>query len=183
MKVLDEDINLIEGCKLGNKQAQRMVYKLYSQDMFSLSIQLSEDLTEAEQIMIKAFSKAFSDIDKYNGLGSFEAWIKSLVLNEANNMQQKNLERMIFLGCEHPDKNQSYRKNQRTIFSKPGIIPQEYKKALNRFVLEGYSTKEIALLMGITLNSSRTNIQRTRTILKAKISKLASRISYPTLSV
>ncbi len=174
MKFIIED--LLEGCKAGNKQAWELLYRHTSHKMFAICMRYAKDRMEAEDVLQTVYVKIFQKIRKYRGEGSFEGWIKRIVINCAIKSYRKNLR---MLKAVQFDKEYE---QPITVFdfSRLGMqdlmkviqkLSDSYRIVFNMYVIEGYSHKEIGEMLGISEKASRTQLSRARVILKQKILK------------
>ncbi|MBC8109780.1 MAG: sigma-70 family RNA polymerase sigma factor, partial [Verrucomicrobia bacterium] len=86
MKAADyQDIHrpIVERCKSGDRKAQYEIYKLYAKAMFNVSLRITHDHTEAEDVLQEAFLSAFQHIDSFQYQASFGSWLKKIVVNQA----------------------------------------------------------------------------------------------------
>ncbi|MFN7330493.1 MAG: RNA polymerase sigma factor, partial [Bacteroidota bacterium] len=74
---------LIDGCKRQNRHAQRDLYRLYSCKMYALCCRYVKDKMEAEDVLVMSFAKIFERIEQFKADGSFEGWIRRIMVNES----------------------------------------------------------------------------------------------------
>jgi RNA polymerase sigma-70 factor (ECF subfamily) len=82
--------DLINGCRRGIHQAQQQVFDLYSSRMYGICYRYVKDAMEAEDVLVTAFTKVFERIDQFKGAGSFEGWIRRIMINEALTFLRKS---------------------------------------------------------------------------------------------
>ena len=82
---------LIEKCLKGDQLAQRALFDKYAPKMFSVALRYAKDTDQAEDVLQDAFVKVFMKLDRYNGKGSFEGWIRRVVVNTALDSIRKNI--------------------------------------------------------------------------------------------
>src|SRR6478752_4210201 len=85
-----KDADIINGCKEYNSVAQNALYKAYAPKMKALCVRYSANEEEAKDLMQEGFIKVFSNIKSYNGKGSFEGWIKRIMINTAISHYKKS---------------------------------------------------------------------------------------------
>src|ERR1041385_7353960 len=78
-----KETELIDGCLRQNRQAQQSLYQRYAGKMYSLCCRYVKDRMEAEDVLVMSFTKIFERIGQYKGDGSFEGWIRRVVVNES----------------------------------------------------------------------------------------------------
>ena len=174
-----EYIKLVEGCKKNNRACQEKLYKALSSKMFGVCMRYARDTFEAEDILHNGFIKVFTKINVFNGQGSFEGWVRRIMVNTAIELYRKNK----FLTCTI-DINERL-VNTPAVFQEGleakdimkliSSLSASYRIVFNMFAIEGYSHFEIAKELGISEILSRTQLSRARTILKEKLSKQESR--------
>ncbi len=141
-----------------------------------------KDKSEAEDIMQEGFIKVFSNLKKFRGEGSFEGWIKRIMVNTAINHYQRNLKHYFHNQLEeiqeaigdyndedfHPDDDITRRK----LLSLIQELPEGYRFVFNLYVFEDYSHKEIADTLNISVNTSKTQLFKARRWLMKRVENL-----------
>lgn len=163
--------DLINGCKRGERTAQKHLYDTFSPKMYALSCRYVKDAMEAEDVLVKAFAKIFERIDQFKGEGSFEGWIRRVVVNEALTFLRRN--RSMYLETEleaaerEPDyKHLSDHLEEEDLLKMIQQLPSGYQMVFNLYAIDGYSHKEIAAQLGISENTSKSQLSRARTYLQ-----------------
>lgn len=175
MKTLAIDA-CIAACKKGDRRAQELVYKHFSSQMFSICRRYTHNTMEAEDILQEAFVKVFTKINLYTGDGSFEGWVRRIIVNTALTTYRNNQRRIKtsdLEGCEYAIMNYSQTEDSDAashLYNSINMLPQSYRIPFNLFAIEGYSHQEIAEMMGITVMQSRTTVCRARTALRKSLS-------------
>jgi RNA polymerase sigma-70 factor (ECF subfamily) len=145
--------------------------------MMGLCMRYAKDTFEAEDVLQMGFVKVFQKISDFRGEGSFEGWIRRIMVNTAIESYRKNLRNLNLV-----DIDEVYDQPQNT-FDMSGLelkdllklvqqLSNGYRLVFNMYVIEGYSHKEIAKLLGITEGASKSQLSRARAILKEKIIKM-----------
>ncbi len=163
---------LILNCKKRDIQSQSEIYQLYAGKLFALCLKYSKTKPEAEDNLQDAFMTIFKKIDQFKHKGSFEGWMKRIVINTA--LQSYREKKVLNLVEEnYPDEVEvEIDENDISLDYLLKIIqelPDRYRMVFNLYVLDGYSHKEIASLMGIAEGTSKSNLSRARLILKEKV--------------
>tara|TARA_B100000949_G_C14097067_1_gene372495 strand:+ start:153 stop:677 length:525 start_codon:yes stop_codon:yes gene_type:complete len=167
---LDE---LILKCKKQDSKAQGALYKRYSGILFSICLRYSPNKTEAEDSLQDAFLTIFKKIEQYKGKGSFEGWIKRITVNTV--LQKYRKQRVYSIEdeaqVEHEDDVTVDTETVPLDFLLKIIqeLPDQYRLVFTLYVLDDYSHKEIAKMLGISDGTSKSNLARARGILKTKI--------------
>ena len=153
---------LIEGCKQLNRKAQKMLYELHAPVMFGVCMRYVKNREDAEDVMIEGFFKVMTNIHQFKGSGSFQGWIRRIMVNES----------LMFLRKQHNfrmtvEVSNIEIKSQVTVedeLSAQDIIdlldklPTGYRTVFNLYVLEGYKHREIAEMLGISINTSKSQL-------------------------
>ncbi|MET3113922.1 RNA polymerase sigma factor (sigma-70 family) [Pedobacter sp. CG_S7] len=169
--------DLMEGCKAGDQKMQELLYKQTSAKMFALCLRYAKDRMEAEDSLQVGYIRVFQKIKDYRGDGSFEGWIRRVMVNTAIESYRKNLRNLNVVpledAYEQPSTSFDFSKLEMQDLLK--IIQQlsdGYRLVFNMYIIEGYSHKEIAQTLGISESASKSQLSRARAILKEKITKM-----------
>lgn len=168
VKNIHED--LIRGCQVNDRKAQFQVYKLYYKAMFNTAIRIVNDSAQAEDIMQEAFLEAFRKIENYRSESSFGTWLKRIVINKSIDeiRKAKDIISIDELDVEVPvqsdDENYIQVLSTRVEEIRKAIhaLSDSYRIILSLYLLEGYDHEEIAQILGISYNLSRTRYSRAR---------------------
>ena len=162
---------LISECRKGNRKAQRDLYEKYSSLMFSVCRRYINESSEAEDVLVGGFTKVFQKLDQFKAQGSFEGWIRRIMVNESLSYIRKNKSMYLEVEIEKADKEPDYNQlhNQLEVEDLQKLIaqlPTGYRTVFNLYAIEGFSHKEIADKMGISENTSKSQLSRARTHLQ-----------------
>lgn len=168
------ETDLINACKKQNAKAQRVVYDKYASYMLGLCRRYVRGELEAEDVMIRGFMKVFSKIDLFEGKGSFEGWMKRIMINESLGYIRKNKAMYLETDIEAADKEPDLDKLSSALEAKDLLkmineLPSGYRTIFNLYAIEGYSHKEIGELLGINENTSKSQLSRARMHLQRKL--------------
>ena len=173
----DED-ELISGCLSGKRQAQRQLYDTYSRRFMAICLRYLKDQEQAEDVMIQSFMKIFEKLSQFQGKGSFEGWMKRIVVTQALMAIRNNRSLSLSVSLEDAEKMQepvAEDLNQLEVAELMELIqslPLGYRTVFNLFAIEGYTHQEIGELLGITESTSKSQLNRARSVLKEKITSL-----------
>jgi len=163
---------LINKCKQKDNKAQSEIYQLYAGKLFALSLKYSRNYQEAQDNLQNGFITIFNKIEQYNFKGSFEGWLKRIVINTAlQTYRETNVLNLITeeiideVEIEVDDEQVSLEFLLKLIQE----LPNRYRLVFNLYVLDEYSHREIANMMGISEGTSKSNLSRARVILRDKI--------------
>ena len=163
---------LIENCKINDTKAQGELYKLYASKLFPICLKYSRNYAEAEDNLQDAFLTIFNKIKQYKNTGSFEGWIKRIVINTALqryrsekvlNIVNDNISEDIEIDIDDDDISLKY------LLQIIQELPDRYRLVFNLYVMDGYSHKDISEMLDITVGTSKSNLARARQILKKTI--------------
>jgi RNA polymerase sigma factor (sigma-70 family) len=181
---MSDDEKIIRGCLEGKRQAQNQLYHRYAPTMLGVCLRYSRSREEAEDLLQEGFIKVFNHIGHFKGTGSFEGWIRRIMVNTAINHYHAALKQQ-FLHVENLD-NLGHLAEQESepIFDHtvesidipPDLVmnliqkmPEGYRMVLNMYVFEGYQHKEIADMLGISENTSKSQLSKGRKYLKSLV--------------
>lgn len=168
---------LIEQLVQQDRSAQKHLYERYSPLMFSVCRRYLRSREDAEEALVSGFYKVFSQIGSYSGMGSFEGWIRRIMVNEAL-MKLRKSQPLIFPGDSFVpvDTEDSFNIeadiSAREIMALLEELPPGYRTIFNLFVLEGFKHHEIAETLNISINTSKSQLilakEKMRKLLQAK---------------
>jgi len=169
---------LIAECLSGNRQAQRQLYETYSRRFMAICLRYLKDQEHAEDVMIQSFMKIFEKLSQFQGKGSFEGWMKRIVVTQALMAIRNNRSLILAVSLEDAEKVQepaAEALNQLEVAELMDLVqslPFGYRTVFNLFAIEGYSHQEIGELLGIKESTSKSQLSRARRLLKEKITSL-----------
>ncbi|MFS8616428.1 MAG: RNA polymerase sigma factor [Solitalea sp.] len=167
---------LIEGCKEGERKAQKELYELFAPKMYALCLRYADSAEDAQDVLQNGFVKMFRKIGDYRGEGSFEGWLRRIMVTTGIEHYRKGASRLPLLRIDETVSEQLSEKE--TVLDRihaeelMKLIEQlspGYRAVLNMHLIEGYSHKEIATLLGITEGTSKSQLARARHILRQLI--------------
>jgi RNA polymerase sigma factor (sigma-70 family) len=173
------DQQIIEGCARHNRKAQRVLYDKYSRLLLGVCLRYASDKSEAEDILQDSFLKIFFNIKEYSGTGSFIGWLRKVTVNTAITHYHKNLKFRYHVEIEEYVSAEtgvtSFEEDFYTseeLFSVLNELPAGYRMVFNLYAIEGYKHKEIAEIMGIDTNTSKSQYSRAKAVLREKLEKI-----------
>ncbi len=164
---------LINNCKKGNRKAHEQLYRDYSKILFGICLKYSRNKVEAEDNLHDSFMTIFNKIAQYKSKGSFEGWIKRITVNTV--LQKYRKEEFLNVISENTTEIPvEVSSNEidiplQTLLSYIQELPNKYRLTFNLYVLDGYSHKEIAEMLGTSTGTSKSNLARARILLREKI--------------
>jgi RNA polymerase sigma factor (sigma-70 family) len=169
--------DLIKGCLRRNGAAQQQLFDLYSAKMYALCYRYVRHAMEAEDIMVTAFAKIFERIDQFKGEGSFEGWIRRIMVNEALTFLRKSRTMYLETELDQADREPDYDRLSDHLEAEDLLkmiqeLPAGYRLVVNMYAIDGYSHKEIAEHLGISENTSKSQLSRARVYLQKLLIEL-----------
>lgn len=166
-----KDKELIEGCRKRDRHAQKRLYDTYASRLYALCCRYIKDKMEAEDVWITAFTKILDRIDQYTGEGNFEGWMRRVVVNESLSYLRRNKNMYLETEIEAADFEPDYdsledhlqAEDLRKLIEE---LPSGYRIVFNMYAIDGYSHKEIAEHLGISENTSKSQLSRARAALQ-----------------
>ena len=164
---------LIQQCANNNQKAQEEIYRLYAGKLFALSLKYSRNKQEAEDNLQDGFITIFKKVKQFEYKGSFEGWMKRIVINTAlQKYREKNVLNLINEDSISDEVSVEVDEEEVSLDYLLNLIqnlPNQYRLVFNLYILDGYSHKEVGKTLGISEGTSKSNLSRARTILKRKI--------------
>jgi RNA polymerase sigma factor (sigma-70 family) len=166
--------DLIKRCRAGQRKAQEELYKQFSGKMMAVCMRYATDRMEAEDMLQNGFIKVFQKMDDYRGEGSFEGWIRRIMVHASIEYYRKHHKTMQLVDLDEgkePSVNacaaSSLEAKDLLVMIK-GLSPG-YRMVFNLYAIDGYSHKEIAAIVGISEGASKSQLSRARAVLKEQI--------------
>ena len=165
---------LIRKCGRKQPKAQREMYDLYSSLMYGVCLRYLKEPQLAEEVMIVAFTKVFDKIDQFKFEGSFEGWMRRIMVNESLTYLRKNKYMYKEVDIEAVDREPDLSKIDDHLEAEDLLkviqeLPIGYRTVFNMYAIEGYSHKEIAKQLGVSENTSKSQLSRARSLLKQQL--------------
>lgn len=169
-----KDVELIDGCKRKNAQAQKSLYDRYAGKLYALCCRYIKEKMEAEDVLIIAFTKILDRIDQFKGEGSFEGWMKRIVVNESLTYLRRNKNMYLEMDIEAADREPDFEKLESHLQAEDLMklieaLPSGYRIVFNLYAIDGYSHKEIGEQLGISENTSKSQLSRARVALQKSL--------------
>jgi RNA polymerase sigma-70 factor (ECF subfamily) len=165
---------LINDCKAGRRTAQAKLYELYAPTLFGVCLRYSRDETEAEDTLHEGFITIFNKIGQYAFKGSFEGWMKRIVVNISlekcrTRFRMTTVEDISIYESSSINEDAYAELNANQLLGMIRSLSPRYQAVFNLYAVDGYTHKEIAEMLGIDEGTSKSNLSRARKILQDKI--------------
>ncbi|WP_407428093.1 RNA polymerase sigma factor [Arcticibacter sp.] len=174
-KVLVAD--LLDGCRRGDPKTQKLLYQVLASKMLGVCARYARNSYEAEEMLQLGFIKVFRKINDFREEGSFEGWIRRVMVNtaiEVYRKEQKSLH-LVDLSDVHDAPQQMFGMDGLEVKDLLAMVQElsaGYRLVFNLYAIEGYSHKEIAQRLGITEGASKSQLSRARVVLKEKLARM-----------
>lgn len=168
--------NIINGCLNGNRRDQELLYRRHAPKLYAVCLQYSGNDEEARDILQEGFIKIFENLNHYKYEGSFEGWMRRIIVNTAlekyrsrhNLYRVDDIDNIPELDSE-PDSEDYSGLDAEDLMEIIRELPPKYRMVFNLFAIEGYSHKEIGQMVNISEGTSKSNLARARIILQRRV--------------
>jgi RNA polymerase sigma-70 factor (ECF subfamily) len=168
---------IIAGCKKGDRRSQEELYRILAPGMYGICLKYADNKDDAKDFMQEGFIKVFQKIEQYRSEGSFEGWVKRIMINTALEKLRSNME------VYSLDEKANYIEDSKTVTILETLsagdllalvqqLTTQYRIVFNLFAIEGYNHREISEMLGISEGTSKSNLSRARSILQEKVLEL-----------
>lgn len=170
-KALDK---IIEGCQRQDSRAQQALYERLAPAMFSVCLRYVREAADAEDVLLRSFMKVFDHIGRYRAEGSFEGWIRRIVVNEALMYLRANktwhMTVDVAEACAVCTVEGDHLEAEEML-DMVKQLPVGYRTVFNLYAIEGYSHTEIADMLGISEGTSKSQLSRAKQLLRSMITQ------------
>lgn len=171
-----KEADLITGCRRGVSHAQQQIFDLYSPRMYGICCRYVKDPMQAEDILVTGFTKVFERISQFKGEGSFEGWVRRIMINEALTFLRKSRFMAVETDLEEASRQPDYSRlsdhlEVEDLLKMIQKLPAGYRVVFNLYAIDGFSHKEISEQLGISENTSKSQLSRARTYLQKLLSE------------
>ena len=180
------ETEIIKGCLRNDRASQKALYESLYGKMLGVCMRYSKDRDEAKDMLQEGFIKVFGNIEKYNNKGSFEGWIRRIIVNACIDQLRKNKKNYLIVSTtyanergeltadEIDDDDLADRISEGEILRAVQDLTPAYRMVFNLFVIEDYSHKEIAEMLEISEGTSKSNLAKAKFNLKKKLIHLTN---------
>jgi RNA polymerase sigma factor (sigma-70 family) len=173
------DRQIIEGCAKHERKAQQELYNRYSRFLLGVCLRYATDKAEAEDILQESFLKIFFNVKDFSGTGSFIGWLRKVAVNTAITHYHKNLKYRYHVDIdEYVSVEAGVTSFEEDFFTSEELykvlneLPAGYRLVFNLYAVEGYKHKEIAEMLGIDTNTSKSQYSRAKAVIRNKLERL-----------
>jgi RNA polymerase sigma factor (sigma-70 family) len=177
---IPSESDLIKGCINGDPRMQRSLYQRFSSMMYGVCLRYSENSEDVNDVLQEGFIKVYKNLDKFRSEGSFEGWVRRIFINTSIEHYRKkvklyNVSEVQENTVEDTDLSALDSLAVKDIMNIINELSPGYKQVFNLYVVEGYSHKEIADMLGITEGTSKSQLARAKGVLKKIIEARAGK--------
>ncbi|SHN02398.1 RNA polymerase sigma-70 factor, ECF subfamily [Cyclobacterium lianum] len=169
-----EEKDLINACLKGERMAQRELYGQYSGKFLPICIRYVKNRDLAQDVLVEGFMKIFESLPQFKNAGSFEGWMKRIMVNQAllTLRNNKNLRMEVELEMHNDCRDfhtQQWDFGAEELLQIISALPVGYRTVFNLYAIEGYSHREISQMLDISESTSKSQLSRARMILQQKL--------------
>ena len=184
--LMDVEKDIVVGCIQGKSSAQRKLFDAYSRLLLGVCNRYAANIEEAEDIMQEGFVKIFLNIKEFKGEGSLVAWMRRIMINTAithyHKMRKHRYHDDLDEVRESKFEDQDWSEAEFTreeLYNVIHRMPEGYRMVFNLYAVEGYKHREIAEILNIDENTSKSQYSRARRWLQERLIKLRKSESSP----
>ncbi|MDP4284374.1 MAG: RNA polymerase sigma factor [Bacteroidota bacterium] len=172
---LEKTKELIQSCIEGDRNAQSRLYELYAPKMFPVCLRYAKNREEAEEIIQEGFVKVFKSLHSFKFAGSFEGWIRKIMLYTSIAHYRAKIKLHPVINIETADiqgvKSEDIigRIGEKELLKMVQALPPAYRLVFNLYVFEGLKHREIAQELGISEGTSKSNFFDAKVILQRAV--------------
>jgi RNA polymerase sigma factor (sigma-70 family) len=178
---------LIDGCLKGDRRSQQAVHKMFYGKMKAVCMRYTRDSDQAMDVLQEGFLKVFNNLEKYTGVGTFEGWMRRIMVNLSIDRFRRLKHDLVLLGEQNDIENWAGETDDETDDSEEGeeiydITPEQiidamqqltpaYRTVFNLYVYEDYTHQDIAEALGISVGTSKSNYAKAKKNMKKLLTK------------
>jgi RNA polymerase sigma-70 factor (ECF subfamily) len=169
--------NHIEGCKARNRLSQQWIFERYYRMMFGVCLRYTNDTDRVQDMVQEGFLKVFTNIEGYTSKGSFEGWMRRIMVNTAiDAIRKMKVDRMevtedehleLLVGAEEEVEEPGRQFTVQEILDAMEQLSPSYRAVFNLYVFDNYSHQEIAEKLGISVGASKSNFAKAKRNVKS----------------
>ena len=176
-------IRIIDGCARGDRKCQQQIFERLYGRMLSVCIRYVGDADEAKDLLQEGFIKVFDNIKMYNHQGSFDGWVRRIIVNTTIDAIRKNKQTFVRIDDDNYERlkddndeeiswNYTLQSEASRAMEAVSNLSPAYRTVFNLYVMEGYSHREIAEMLGISEGTSKSNLAKAKMNLRKALGQL-----------
>jgi len=180
---MDQELkDLLERCKAEERSAQTALYRRFASKVYATALRYTDSRDEASDIAQESWIKVFRQLGKFKGVSSYYGWVSRITVNTAITHYRRNLKHRY-----HDDVTETLATpldlaaSKKADFTMSEIqtamaaLPRGYRTVVQLYLVDGYSHKEIAEMVGVDVNTSKSQLSRGRKQLQAFLAAMSQR--------
>jgi RNA polymerase sigma factor (sigma-70 family) len=176
--------DLINGCIAGNRRMQELLYQRFAPKMYAVCLRYANNADDANDLLQEGFIKVYRNLDKFRKEGSFEGWVRRIFVNTAiehyrRKVNMNSVSEREESTAEEGAWNALDHLAEKDIIGLVQDLSPGYRTVFNMYVIEGYSHREIADMLGISEGTSKSQLARAKAILQKKVSEFIDNTRKP----
>jgi RNA polymerase sigma-70 factor, ECF subfamily len=175
-----EETDIIKGCLKNDRASQKLLYERFYGKMMGVCMRYAKDRDEAKDILHEGYMKVFDKLKNFGNKGSFEGWIRRIMVNAAIDHLRRNKHDYLIVNtvyasdqagvvADEPDDNIINRVDQEEVMKAVQNLSPAYRAVFNLYVIEEYSHKEISEILDISEGTSKSNLAKAKFNLKKNL--------------
>ena len=173
-----QHLHLITDCISGDRKSQKELYDLFAPKMFAICLRFTKNSEDAEDILQESFIKLFNNLHKYRGEGNFGGWVRRIFVNTCiEHIRRKKIDVPISDAIEvsffDHQKSALEKLYEQDVHKVLNDLSDGYRTVFNLYAIEGYTHKEIADMLGISENTSKSQYCRAKASLRKQFKRAA----------
>lgn len=167
------EAELIAGCQQADAKAQKLLYERFAAQMYGVCLRYLKNEMDAEEALLNGFMKIYQYVNRFEAKGSFEGWVRRIMVNEALAFLRKK--EPLYMGIEEnhiqvaSNTGADQELAESELMALLHTLPAGYRAVFNLYAIEGYSHKEIADMLGITEGTSKSQLSKARAMLQRRL--------------
>ena len=177
---MDEIREMIDGCIRGEKRYQDKLYKMFSSLLYGICLRYTKNRMEAQDVMQETFVKIYRHIHTFTDGHSFEGWVRRIAINTSITQYRKNQKLGypediddVVRAKDEPLLVEDLEYTQEEMLKCINNLPKGYRTVFNLYVVEGFMHKEIGDMLGIDVNTSKSQLSRAKSHLQRELIELS----------
>lgn len=178
-----DEHDIIKGCLKNDRSSQKALYEQYYGKMLGVCLRYAKDKEQAKDILHEAFLKVFTNLKNFNGTGSFEGWIRRIMVNTSIDHLRKNKQNYLIVSTVYANEKASnmvaeveddvfLNIDKEEILKAVQELTPAYRTVFNLYVIEEFTHKEIAEMLDISEGTSKSNLSKAKFNLKKNLMHL-----------
>jgi RNA polymerase sigma factor (sigma-70 family) len=174
---------IIKGCLKNDRASQKALYEQHYSKMLGVCLRYAKDKDEAKDILHEGFLKVFNNLKNFNGTGSFEGWIRRIMVNTSIDHLRKNKQNYLIVSTVYANEKASNTADEveddalihidkEEILKAVQELTPAYRTVFNLFVIEEFTHREIAEMLDISEGTSKSNLSKAKFNLKKNLMHL-----------